>query len=160
MAPETSYNFVRAGKLHFFCPLCKYHQSTNTIERIQWKHHAQLFLLTVAITILSFPIFGFNGLMLYLVFWGGFEIFYRLRKRQALICQSCGFDPFLYKQDVNKARQALRAHWESRIEKENLFANLKLKNYETARVKGAAALATEEKKNPGDAGVNQVSPRV
>ncbi len=143
MAPEKPFQFVRAGKLHFFCPLCKYHQSTSTIDRVQLKHHAQIAVFTAAITLLTYPIFGLNGIMLYLVFWAGFEFFYRLRKRQALICQSCGFDPFLYKQDVNKARKALRAHWETRIEKENLFANLKLKNYTTGVSKVPAASSTE-----------------
>ena len=151
MAPETPFQFTRAGKLHFFCPLCKYHQSTSTIDRVQLKHHASILVFTLAITLLTFPIFGLNGLLLYLVFWAGFEFFYRLRKRQALICQSCGFDPFLYKQDVHRARLALKKHWQTRIENENLFANLKLKNYQTARVKsesnknGEAAAASEER---------------
>ena len=132
---QQEFQFVRAGKLHFFCPLCKYHQSTSTINRVQLKHHAQIAVLTLVTALISYPIFGWNGLLLYLLFWGGFEFFYRLRKRQALVCQSCGFDPFLYKQDVGKARQALKLHWETRIASENLFANLKLKNYQTSRVK-------------------------
>lgn len=135
MAAEQPFQFVRAGKLHFFCPLCKYHQSTSTIDRVRLKHHLQIGIVTSAFTFLTFPLFGLKGIFLYLVFWSGFEFFYRLRKRQALVCESCGFDPFLYKQDVNKAREKLRHHWQTRIEKENLFANLKLKNYETARVK-------------------------
>lgn len=134
MAPEKPFQFVRAGKLHFFCPLCRYHQSTSTIDRMQLKHHGQIAVFTVAITMASYPIFGLKGLALYLVFWMVFEFFYRLRKRQALVCESCGFDPFLYKQDVHKARKALRQHWETRITNENLFPNLKLKNYQTARV--------------------------
>ncbi len=138
MAPEKPFQFFRAGKLHFFCPLCKRHQSTNTIARVKFQHHLQLALLTVAVTLLAFPIFGLKGLALYLVFWACFEFFYRLRKRQALICESCGFDPFLYKQDAGVARKALRQHWETRIAKENLFANLKLKNYQTARVNETA----------------------
>ena len=135
MAPEKPFQFVREGKLHFFCPLCHYHQSTSTISKVQLKHHAQIALLTMATTLLTFPIFGFSGIALYLIYWTGFEFFYRLRKRQALVCESCGFDPFLYKQDVGMARKALRQHWESRIEKENLFSSLKLKNYQTTRVK-------------------------
>jgi hypothetical protein len=145
------FHFVREGKLHFFCPLCKYHQSTSTIQRVQLKHHAQLGIVTLALTLLCYPFFGWNGLLLYLPLWGGFEFFYRLRKRQALVCQSCGFDPFLYKQDVNKARAALRQHWETRIERENLFANLKLKNYQTARVKTPAATAAAPAETPAPA---------
>lgn len=151
MAPEKPFQFVRQGKLHFFCPLCHYHQSTSTIQKVTLKHHAQIFLLTVATGVLTFPLFGFSAIALYLVYWTGFEFFYRLRKRQALVCESCGFDPFLYKRDVEMARKALRQHWQTRIEKENLFANLKLKNYQTSRVnadENAAANPTEDLKNP------------
>ena len=150
MAPNDFY-FTKAGKLHFFCPLCKYHQSTSTIEKVQLKHHVSIFLATIACTLLMFPIFGFNGLLLYLVFWSGFDFFYRLRKRQALICQSCGFDPFLYKHDMHLARKALRKHWEKRIEKENLFSRLKLKNYETARVKPQGEVGAEAPQERGEA---------
>ena len=146
MAPEKSglnsdFQFVRAGKLHFFCPLCKYHQSTSTIERVELKHHAQILVFTLALTLLFFPLAGWNGLLFYLPLFAGFEFVYRLRKRQALVCQSCGFDPFLYKQDVKKAREALRQHWQTRIEKENLFANLKLRNYQTGSAKAEQPLA-------------------
>jgi len=150
MASEKPFQFVREGKLHFFCPLCHYHQSTSTISKVQLKHHAQIAVLTVATALLTFPLFGFSGVALYLIYWTGFEFFYRLRKRQALVCESCGFDPFLYKQDVTMARKALRRHWETKIEKENLFSNLKLKNYQTARVKDAGASSAAAISNRSD----------
>jgi hypothetical protein len=147
---ENEFHFVRAGKLHFFCPLCQYHQSTSTIERMGLKHHAQIALVTIALAVLAYPLCGFDGALFYLPLWAGFEFFYRLRKRQALVCRSCGFDPFLYKQDVARARAALKAHWETRIANENLFSNLKLKNYQTAaRVNvNAEAKSAEALKNP------------
>lgn len=132
MASNQQFPYSRAGKLHFYCPLCQHHQTTNTIEKVRWWHHAQLLLLTLAISVLLSPWLGWAGLVLYPVFWAGFEFFYRLRKRQALVCESCGFDPFLYKRDSRVARQALRQHWEGRISRENLFAGKKLKNYKTA----------------------------
>ncbi len=131
MATETQFHYIKAGKVHFFCPLCHHHQSTNTIRRVSWRHVGQLLLLTVATVLVAWPSFGVKGLSLFFLYWGIFEFAYRFRKRQALICQSCGFDPFLYKQDVQKARAALRQHWEKRIESENLFAGKKLKNYRT-----------------------------
>ncbi len=139
MAPKKGkqdFYYFREGKLHFFCPLCHYHQSTNTIRRIGRKHFAQLALVTIACTVAGWPIFGWNGLYLIFPFWLSFELFYRLRKRQALICESCGFDPFLYRQDVRKARAALKEHWQKKIETENLFAGVKLKNYKTAPAPG------------------------
>jgi hypothetical protein len=130
-----NFHHYRAGKLHFFCPLCKYHQSTNTIERVTLKHHFQLGVLTAATAGLAWPLCGIKGLYFYFFFWLVFEFAYRIRKRQALICESCGFDPFLYKQDVQKARAALKKHWEHRIETEDLFAGKKLRNYQTSGVK-------------------------
>ena len=148
-SPENQFQFVRAGKMHFFCPLCKVHQSTSTIQRVQLKHHGQVLVISLALGLLFFPLFGWNGSLLYLPVWAGFEFFYRLRKRQALICQSCGFDPFLYKQDVHRARTALRQHWETRIEKEKLFHDLPLKNYKTSRVKpGEKEVPDELGKSP------------
>ena len=135
MAARHDFYYVKAGKLHFFCPLCQYHQSTNTIQRVQWKHHAQLVLATVSIMLLTWPYFGLKSLSFYLVLWAAFEFFYRARKREALVCQSCGFDPFLYMRDRKKARLSLKKHWQAKIENENLFPGIKLKNYKTNSVK-------------------------
>lgn len=154
MASNSQFHYVKAGKMHFFCPLCHHHQSTNTIKRVSAKNLAQLMLLTLTTAFVSWPIFGFKGLSLFFVYWGVFEFVYRLRKRQALVCESCGFDPFLYKQDVKKARTALKQHWEKRIQNENLFAGKKLKNYQTQPVNSPtqpvtapAASATEKNTN-------------
>jgi hypothetical protein len=131
MGSEQTIIYSRAGKLHFFCPLCRYHQSTNTITKVGWKHHAQMTVLTITTIILGWPLFGLKAISFYLFYWMLFEFFYRIRKREALVCESCGFDPFLYKADVKKAREALKAHWQTRIEKEGLFAGKKLRNYQT-----------------------------
>lgn len=125
---------AKKGKIHFVCPLCQYPQGTNTIRRVTWRNHLQLAVLTAACVVLAWPLFGGKGVALYFLFWGIFEFAFRLRKRQALVCQSCGFDPFLYKQDVKRAREALRKHWQTRIETENLFAGKKLRNYRTSGV--------------------------
>jgi hypothetical protein len=145
---DAPFQFTRAGKLHFFCPLCKYHQSTSTITKVGLKHHAQIAVLTATSALATWELFGWNGALLYLVYWAGFEFFYRLRKRQALVCESCGFDPFLYKQDIGKARLALKQHWETRIANENLFPKLKLKNYQTGSVKGNAPASQENTSAP------------
>lgn len=119
----------------------------------------QLSLLTLTITYMAWPVFSWKGLSLYFFFWGVFEIAYRMRKRQALVCESCGFDPFLYKQDVHKARKALRKHWEQRIEAENLFSGKKLKNYTTKPLNQPAAPAASVGENKrANAGVNSPAP--
>lgn len=141
MASMDSFSFVREGRLHFFCPLCHNHQSTNLAERIYWKHHAQLALLTGTFTILAWPVFDWKGPFFYLLFWACFEFTHRIKKRHSLVCQTCGFDPFLYKQDVKRAREAVRKFWEEKIEKENAFQGVKLKNYQSKpKAAGSASL--------------------
>jgi len=146
---NSQYHYLKAGKVHFFCPLCHHHQSTNTIRRVTAKNIAQLLLLTATTVFVAWPLFGEKGVSLFFVYWAAFEFVYRLRKRQALVCESCGFDPFLYKQDVQKARSALKQHWEKRIQQENLFAGKKLKNYQTSPVNHPTqpVTATETEKN-------------
>jgi hypothetical protein len=136
--------FTRQGKLHFYCPLCHHHQSTNTIQKVSWKHHGQMILATLALAIPFFPLLGFKGFSLYFFLWGSFEFFYRLRKRQALVCESCGFDPFLYKRDIQQARKALKQHWQNRIETEGLFSGIKLRNYSTKPKVVDSALLTPQ----------------
>lgn len=150
-----TFHFVKAGKIHFFCPLCQYHQITNSLEKVSWRQHLRLALLTLTVTWLGWSIFGLKGAAFYFVFWGSFEFVYRARKRHALICQSCGFDPFLYKQDVTKARQALRKHWEARIGTENLFAGKKLRNYQT---KPLNQVVTEVQEKPKETGAPARAP--
>ncbi len=147
MASVDSYSFVRDGRIHFYCPLCHNHQSTNVIERVYWKHHAQLGLLTLAFSILAWPIFEAKGIFFYLLFWATFEFVHRLKKRHSLVCSTCGFDPFLYKQDVKKAREAVRKFWEEKIEKEDAFQGVKLKNY-TSKPKEAIANNAAPNINP------------
>lgn len=140
---QTFYRF-REGRVHFFCPLCKDHQSTKIPEKIAWQHHLGLAVFTTVFTAAVWPLFGPKGVFFYFLFWSVFEFGLRLRKRHALICRGCGFDPFLYKVDVKLARNALQKHWQGRIEKENLFAGIKLKNYQTAPKQGESASKPEE----------------
>ena len=131
MAAADRFSYVREGRIQFHCPLCHHRQATNTIRKMGWRHHAQLTIATIFLVWAGWDFFGLKSLSFYLFFWACFEFVYRFRKRQALVCKTCGFDPFLYKQDVDKARHALKLHWQAKIEKENLFAGKKLKNYRT-----------------------------
>lgn len=139
----TFYRF-REGCIQFFCPLCKDHQSTKIPEKIGWKHHLSLAVFTIVFAAVAWPLFELKGVFFYLLFWAVFEFALRLGKRHALVCRGCGFDPFLYKVDVKLARNALKKHWQGRIEKENLFAGIKLKNYQTTPKEGVPASILEE----------------
>lgn len=129
---KNGFQLNSGRKVTFFCPLCHYRQGTNSIEKMTLWNHLQLGALTLTVTLLFWDIFQSKGLFLYFIFWGAFEFTYRLRKRDAVVCESCGFDPYLFVRDKKLARQALKKHWEKRIETENLFSGIKLKNYRTA----------------------------
>lgn len=127
-----SFTFVRSGRMEFFCPLCHNHQVTSISSKLNWREHARIMALTLALTFVLWEILAGATLLAYMVIWAVYEFVHRTRKRTALVCRTCGFDPFLYKQDVQKARVAVRQFWEDRIEKEGLYRGIKLKNYRTA----------------------------
>lgn len=116
---------------HFYCPICKAQQRTRLVKRLGALHHLQFALLTALFVWLAWPVLGPKGLSAYFVIWCGFEFQFRLRKRSEFICRSCGFDPFLYKNDSKKSREEVRRRLQERILAEGHFRGKKLKNYQT-----------------------------
>lgn len=141
----------RKKRFEFFCPLCCSLQKTRTIDKISWQHHLGMAVVTILITLFAWPLFGAKGLSIHLVIWGGFEIMYRLRKRTEFICRNCGFDPFLYKSDVDKMRSEVKSFLQNRILTEGHFRGKKLKNYQTEATPSAPANANtiSEAENEG-----------
>lgn len=126
-------------RFEFFCPLCCSRQRTNTIDRMSWRHHAALSIGTIAFTFLFWNVFGIKALATYLVYWTIFETVYRMRKRAEFICRNCGFDPFLYKSDVEKMRAEVKSKLQERILTEGYFRGKKLRNYQSPPAEGAGA---------------------
>ena len=60
---------------------------------------------------------GPRGVFLIFPVWAVFEFFYRARARQSIICRNCGFDPYLYKFDVQLARQRVEIFWAEKSRK-------------------------------------------
>lgn len=58
--------------------------------------------------------------MAFVPFWAIFEAIYRMRMRDALVCDECGFDPVLFLVDNKKAAKAVEAHWRKRFEQRGL----------------------------------------
>lgn len=123
---------LRAKRFEFFCPLCCSLQRTHTVQKIGWQHHLGITTATLVFTLFLWNIFGAKGLSTYLFLWGAFEVSYRIRKRAEFICKNCGFDPFLYRRDVNKMRAEVKTFLQNRILNEGHFRGKKLKNYKTA----------------------------
>lgn len=73
---------------------------------------AQIGLTAVIVTLLTYQWFSWKGMVTFVPLWIAFETLYRVKFREALVCPHCGFDPHLYKMDIQKAREEVRAHWE------------------------------------------------
>src|SRR3990167_1208913 len=97
----------RKRGIQFFCPLCHQQQGTNSIEKISPRHFLQMGVATAVFTITFWSITGLKGIVSYLFFWAAFEFAYRVRKRHALVCRNCGFDPFLYELDKKMIKTAV-----------------------------------------------------
>ena len=76
-----------------------------------FRHVAQVASLTSVITLAAWPVFGLKGIVTFIPLWIAFEAIYRARTRAAVSCGACGFDPFLYMNDVQRARTEVEGHW-------------------------------------------------
>ncbi len=56
-----------------------------------------------------------RALVLFGLFIGAGEVFTYLRWRMSMSCKYCGFDPVLYKSSPARAREKVKAFYESRI---------------------------------------------
>lgn len=116
-------------RYQFFCPLCGNHEKTRTVKPVAIRQHLQIALATFVFSYFLWPVFGPKGVLTYLVFWAGTEFAMRLQRRSQWLCSSCGFDPFLYKQDPEKMRAVVKEFIQKRIDTDAKLANVKFRNY-------------------------------
>jgi hypothetical protein len=103
----------RSGEFwSFYCPMCR------TPRRLPYRakpgtarHFAQVASTAAFLTLLTWPWFGIKGIVSFVPLWIAFESIYRARTRAAVACSACGFDPFLYMNDIKRARTAVEGHW-------------------------------------------------
>lgn len=99
----------------FYCPLCRAERRLPFRPSPGPRHYAQIGLTTVFLAVLTWPLFGWKGLVLFLPLWTVFEMVYRARARAHLHCSQCGFDPYLYLVDVKRARKEVELHWRKKF---------------------------------------------
>ena len=100
----------------FFCPLCKCARRVPFRPRPGgFRQVSQIVLTALFCTLLMWPIFNWKGVIMVVPFWTIFESVYRWRTRVALACPYCGFDPYLFIQDVKLAGQEVDAHWRKKF---------------------------------------------
>src|SRR5690242_1603213 len=92
----------------FYCPLCATSRTISAPARPGTLQHIwQITLSSAFFTVVSWPLFGWKGIVSIVPFWAVFELVYRLRMRARLGCPNCGFDPYLYRVDVARAKQVI-----------------------------------------------------
>ncbi len=109
------------GHYDFFCPHCRIERRLATRPNPwQPKYVFQIGLTSMVISLALWPLMGAKGLVSFVPLWAVFETVFRLRARALLVCPECGFDPFLYLQDVKKARAQVEARMRDRFKERGL----------------------------------------
>ncbi len=95
----------------FICPVCEVHRRVRFRQQPGGWHYVQIALTSFFVTLLTWNWLEWKGIISFLPLWTVFEITYRIRMRIALGCPHCGFDPYLYLNDEEKAKQGIEQHF-------------------------------------------------
>jgi predicted RNA-binding Zn-ribbon protein involved in translation (DUF1610 family) len=104
----------------FFCPLCRSQRILAQSPRPHLGHAFQIGLTSLVIAAAAWPWCGAKGLLSFVPLWTVFELVFRLRLRARLSCPHCGFDPYLYKTDVRRARGEVERFWRKRFQEKGV----------------------------------------
>lgn len=100
----------------FYCPLCRTERRLPHPPRPGAPKYVIRIALTAAFfTCLTWHWFAWKGIVSFFPIWGIFEFFFRTRLRAKLNCPHCGFDPFLYLVDVDRARDEVEKYWRNKF---------------------------------------------
>ena len=112
-------------KEKFFCPLCKTERAFTVGHRLTTKHYFQILIVTAFVSLLLYPLMGFEGLFSFFAVWAGFEIGIRASFRKEIPCPHCGFDASWYKKDITVAKKLVDEFWQARkVEEEKESASV------------------------------------
>lgn len=95
----------------FFCPLCRSERGISTSPRLTKKNYLQIFLTSLILGSVLFPLMGANSFIVFFLTWGLFELAVRTDYKKQIACPHCGFDATWYKRDVKVARQIVKDFW-------------------------------------------------
>lgn len=104
----------------FFCPLCRTERGISISPRVTKKNYIQIFLTSIMVGALLFPLMGFNSFFIFFVIWAVFELAIRTDFKKQVPCPHCGFDATWYKKDVRVARQVVKDFWIQKNALENV----------------------------------------
>lgn len=113
---KTVWKEKRSDPTHFYCPNCRVRRVLRApLNPGSRSHFLQIGLTAIVFTMLTWPFFGVKGMVSFVPIWAIFESLYRVKGRAVLACTECGFDPFLYKVDVDRARKTIEDHWRKKF---------------------------------------------
>ena len=120
--PYKSFWQARKGHLwSFICPLCRVQRRIPFRPQPGGLRHGfQVGLTSLVFTLACWPWMGWKGLISFVPFWMGFEIFYRWRMRATLSCTQCGFDPYLFRIDLKRASREIETHWRGKFKEKGV----------------------------------------
>jgi hypothetical protein len=95
----------------YFCPLCKVTRRLAYQPRLSARHFVQVGLTSAVLTLLTWSWFSWKGIVSFIPLWIAFEMIFRSRMRADFLCSNCGFDPYLYLTDLDRAREGIEKHW-------------------------------------------------
>ena len=107
---EDAHDYYR-----FYCPHCGVERRVALSPSPRPRHYAQIGLLTLVVMLVAWKWWEFKGVIVFLPLWITFESMYRLRARAQMACNQCGFDPYLFLADSDRAKEAIREFWKKKI---------------------------------------------
>jgi hypothetical protein len=119
---QQIYKKIENQGSKFFCVGC------NRERRHTWpakvgsaKFFMHIALTTAFLSVLTWPWMHVKGIYAFIIPVGlGFELFYRMKMRAALVCPDCHFDPLLFLSDRPKALQQVEEAWRAKFTEKNL----------------------------------------
>lgn len=96
---------------NFFCPLCRTERNVPVSPRLTKKNYLQIFLTSIVLGAILYPIMGVESFVVFFAVWGLFELAIRSDFKKQVPCPHCGFDATWYKRDVKVARQKVAEFW-------------------------------------------------
>ncbi|MBN22009.1 MAG: hypothetical protein CL678_12080 [Bdellovibrionaceae bacterium] len=111
---ESLWKPPKEDRWSFFCPCCSMPRKIKGSASPTKFHVFQIALTSVLLTTIFWSFFEWKGIFSFVPLWIGFEVFYRIRMRIRLRCEHCGFDPYLYLTDTQKAKEEIQSFWKQK----------------------------------------------
>jgi hypothetical protein len=118
---QSLYRTLQRTGFKFYCVSChkeRHLAAPALVGSFRFYFHA--FITTAFLMGVTWPWFGWKGIVMAVPVLALFETLYRLKMRSALVCPDCSFDPILYMVDREKAVQQVEGVWKKKFEQHGL----------------------------------------